>query len=165
MTQRSVQRGRRLGVCVLALWSASVSRRRCLRAPVSDGEPIVTEREPEALLIVTEREPKMALVCEPEGLCLQAATVSAREARALRDGQQPKQRADDLKSATAEDGDIASHLASATSPRSADASPLIRWRAAEPPTGQRASLGEVVCPLLPIALATPSTSRREDPRP
>ena len=55
-----------------------MSRRRCLRAPVNEREPIVTEREPEALLIVTEREPKMALVCEPEGLCLQAATLTRR---------------------------------------------------------------------------------------
>jgi hypothetical protein len=57
-----------------ALLSESVSRGSCWRAPVSDREPIVTEREPEAPLIVTEREPKPGAVCEPEGLCLQAAT-------------------------------------------------------------------------------------------
>jgi hypothetical protein len=53
-----------------------VSRRCCWRAPVSDREPIVTERESEALSIVSEREPKPKAVGEPDGLCLQAATGS-----------------------------------------------------------------------------------------
>jgi hypothetical protein len=51
-----------------------VSRTRCLQALVNDREPIVTEREPEALSIVSEREPKMAAVCEPNRLCSRATT-------------------------------------------------------------------------------------------
>jgi hypothetical protein len=66
MTKRSIQQGRRLGIEALSILSASVSRARCLRALVTEREPIVTEREPEAPLIVSEREPKMASVCEPE---------------------------------------------------------------------------------------------------
>jgi hypothetical protein len=56
------------------LFSANVSRAGRLRALVNDREPIVTEREPEAIPIVSEREPKMATVCEPGRFHSQAAT-------------------------------------------------------------------------------------------
>jgi hypothetical protein len=60
--------------CGSTSFSTNVSRTGCWRAPVSEREPIVTEREPAALLVVSEREPKSRAVCEPGGLCLQAAT-------------------------------------------------------------------------------------------
>jgi hypothetical protein len=60
------------------LFSANVSRARRLRALRNDREPIVTEREPEAIPIVSEREPKRTAVCEPGCFRLRAATPTAR---------------------------------------------------------------------------------------
>jgi hypothetical protein len=62
-------------ICGSTSFPTNVSRTGCWRAPVSEREPIVTEREPVALLVVSEREPKSRAVCEPGGLCLQAATL------------------------------------------------------------------------------------------